>query len=65
MAEGKKKKGAANITWFCKGKRENGKKCNSGIYLTTWNRREEIMKSKKKYCPSCRKHTEHVYKETK
>lgn len=65
MAEGAKKKGAAKITWFCKNKREDGKTCNAGIYLTKWSRKEEIMKSKSKFCPECRKHTEHVYKEAK
>jgi len=64
------KKGAARkITWYCRELKDGSKKgCGAGIYHSTQNiggGAKEIMKRKLKYCPTERKRTWHVFKETK
>ncbi|MBU1018650.1 MAG: 50S ribosomal protein L33 [Patescibacteria group bacterium] len=56
MARGK----STFCTWYCGD-------CNKAGYTTTYNKRsqEEAMKTKNKYCSTCRKHIEHKRKDTK
>ncbi len=56
MARGK----STFCSWYCGD-------CNKMNYVTTYNKRgqEEAMKTKKKYCDKCRKHTEHKRKDIK
>ena len=56
MARGK----STFCTWFCGD-------CKKANYITTYNKRgqDEAMKTKNKYCDSCRHHCEHNRKDTK
>ncbi|OGJ47439.1 50S ribosomal protein L33 [Candidatus Peregrinibacteria bacterium RIFOXYA2_FULL_41_18] len=56
MARGK----STFCTWYCK-------ECNTGNYITTYNKRENetTLKLKSKFCKKDRKHTEHKRKDTK
>ena len=63
MAKGK---GREKNTWYCQNVQEDGGKCNLGVYHSDVNKKnKDTISSKKRYCKTCRKHTEHKRKPTK